>query len=161
GVDIPVIRIGLSLFFIYVGIRVAMGTLGIRNSFQLNGKDAVAFGDAEFRLVGEVAEKQSFAIAFGQGALDLSTALPTAASDSEIELGVIFGHATIYYSPTHPLRISSQCVLGDSPMPDGNSAFVGSLAWHTPGMQSGTRCVHLKLTVFFGKVTFVAGSLPA
>jgi uncharacterized membrane protein YedE/YeeE len=160
GVDVPIVRIGLLFLFIYVGVRVAMEVFGLSGSFQIGGKEAVAFGEAEFRLVGQIEEKQAFAIALGKGTLDLSTAQAPVAADAVIELGVVMGEARVYYSRSQPLRIATQSVLGDVTLPDGNSAFVGSLTYATAGLGPETRCVRLQLTIFCGRVTFVEGSLP-
>jgi hypothetical protein len=156
GIHLPVIRLGIACAVIYVGIRLARG----QPLWGVPPGATTAFKDAVFRVEGEVTEKQSFGIACGSGVLDLSTATPGGAGDADIECGVILGYAKIYYSQQAPLEISVRTVGGDARLPDGNSAFVGTLTYRTPAAVSSERRVRLVLTIFCGSADFLEGSLP-
>jgi hypothetical protein len=152
GVDFPLVRLVFALGFIYLGIRVAVGTLRMGNP---------KLGSSEFRLTGEIGERESYGVALGTAALDLSEASPPPSGNADVELGVLLGAATVYYSPESPLEISVQSILSDAKLPDGNSVFVGTLAFRTPSAASAAARIRLNLTVCCGNVRFVAGKLPA
>jgi hypothetical protein len=153
GVDFPIIRVALAIAFIYVGVRLAKGTGTLRMG-------QASFGKSEFRLIGEISEKESFGVALGTAVLDLSEAQPPQAGNAEVEFGVLLGGATVYYSPKSALEISVQSILGDAHLPDGNSVFAGTLKYRTPAAATAERLIRLNLTVCCGNVQFLAGQTP-
>lgn len=147
GVNLPLVRIVFSLGFIYVGVRMATGKLNLGHA---------NFDDSQFRLIGEIREKQSFGISFGTATLDLTEAQPPASGSAEIEFDVLLGGATIYYSPESPLEITVKAIFGDVKLPNGSSIFVGNLTHRTPASAAAPRKIRLILTVYCGNAQFQA-----
>ena len=124
-INIPFFRILFSLFLIYLGVRMLVGSFKSSNQFG-SYKDAKETTDVftsnshkpEFGI-----PKKEYSVVFGSQALDLRNIEQE--NDHSIEVSSVFGSQTVLLSKETPVRIKANAVFGNIQLPDGTGVSFG------------------------------------
>ncbi|NPV69286.1 MAG: hypothetical protein HPY55_01415 [Firmicutes bacterium] len=145
NINLPVFRILVALFFIYMGVSVLVGGFG-----HTGDKNTVLFG--ERTIPGDPAADE-YNIIFGSGVIDLTRLTPV--DRGHIEVNVIFGGGTVKINPEIPIRIHASSAFGSASLPNGSATFFGEQTYTTKAAAEGVKMIELKVSTVFGSVTVI------
>jgi len=147
-IDIPVFRIIIAFFFVFLGIKILTGN---SHPFSNNrGPNDVIFGESNVSYQNKDVPKEQNII-FGKGTLDLrqldSTALP-----AQIEINTVFGSSEIYLNKSIQVRIKVDAVFSGATLPNNNTSAFGSSYYESPGFDNSKPFLYINVNVVFGGV---------
>ncbi len=142
NVDIPVVRIFLGVFFVYLGIQVIAG--GNRRPW---GKSC----DVVFSQAGVKADAGNgeYNVIFSKGNIDL-TRVEVKDKDVFLKANTIFGSSTVGIKAGLPALVKASSAFGNIRLPDGNTAAFGNYLYKTKNYQEGKPHLELELNTVFG-----------
>jgi predicted membrane protein len=145
-IDFPLLKILVGLFFVLLGLKILFG-----KSFftEINNRD-VLFSERYFKP--EEIEKREYNVIFGKAEMDLSR-LEVELSPAKLKVSTVFGSTVIYLPKDLPVAIYNDAVFSNAKLPGGNSSIFGRTSFKTPGLETGTPYLELKLDVVFGSVS--------
>ena len=142
--DIPVFRLFVSFFLIYLGIRVL--TLGF--SSERNNRNMI-FNDYQFQVNAD----GDYNVIFGRGVVDLTHYQIDA--NTRIKVNTIFGSGLIKIDPTQPLKVKVDSAFAGARMPDGNLISFGEYTYQTPAVKEGQLYGKMEVNVVFGELQLI------
>ena len=143
-VHIPVIRIIIAVFFVYIGIRVLVGVPSIRD------RNTVVFSDSNLRYQpGE--ERDDYNIIFGNGNVDF-TDFTTADGSLRAQVNVVFGNGTLRINPEAPVRVRMSSAFGTVEAPNGRSVAFGESVYSTPAYRENAPALEIRASAVFGRL---------
>jgi hypothetical protein len=143
--DIPVVRIIIALFFIFIGIRMIVG----RSVFYRIHTDEnnVIFNESSFE--GKDLDKNEYNTIFGKSVFDLRN-LDSTQLNRTIELNTIFGSTLVKINQDLPLKVVAEAVFGAARLPSGDTAVFGKKVYTTRAFDQGKDYLVIKADVVFG-----------
>ena len=149
-IDLPVFRVLVALFFIYLGVRMLFGDYGWSIKTEpFKDKHSAVFSEGDFRWSANEDRHQSYSVVFGDGKVDL-----TEASGAEpVEVHSVFGNMDVYLDPKKLTQVRANSVFGEVSMPDGQSVSFGSLQTRTPD-EPGEPKLKVHAHCVFGGIRF-------
>jgi len=147
-VDFPVFKVILAFIFIYLGVRMLMGSFGIGWFNHSHEERNAMFGE---KYVCDFDEGQNqFNAIFGKTTIDLrDTALLD--KNARMEVNVVFGGAEILLNKEIPYKIKFDVAFGGAQLPDGdNAGGFGSNVFTTPNFTENQPYVYIKASIVFG-----------
>ncbi|MCC5916765.1 MAG: hypothetical protein JJU02_05495 [Cryomorphaceae bacterium] len=138
-INIPLFKIIIAVFFIYIGVRIMSGTFTPKGT-----ETASVFGDSKVYIENVDELQKEYTIIFGSQTIDLSNV--TLENDTDkIQFNVVFGSAKVIIGENHKIKVNFNNVLGNtsSPAPPSN----------TENMDSGKLLI--EGNVVFGNVKIV------
>lgn len=149
NIDVPVIRVVIALFLIYLGIRLFIGrdfSLISRNK----NENIIVFGQ---RTISRIEDGMEYNVVFGKGILDLRNTHPSDSHDIFIRLNTVFGSSDVLYNDTIPLKIKSTSAFGGTRLPNGNTEAFGTYEFIT-GDSANRPYIILETNTVFGGTLF-------
>lgn len=143
-VNIPVIRIIIAVFFVYLGVRVLIRGPSIRD------KNTVVFSQSEMSY-GTGEKGNEYNLIFSSGRVDLS-GVPVDERSVSAEVNVIFGSGTLRLSSTVPARVHMSAAFGSIHAPNGRSVAFGDTVYTTPAYKEGAPALEVKAAAVFGSL---------
>jgi len=143
NVNLPIFRIVVAVFFIFLGISVLVG--GFRVSTDRN---TVIFEDRNLRVTPEPGQVN---VLFSQGTLDFSD-YP---AGGHKEVNVVFANGILLLDKETPARVKVSAAFSSARMPDGNTVSFGDYTYQTPAFQEGEEHLSIKASVVFGSLNVV------
>ncbi len=144
--QIPVIRIIIAVFFVYVGIRIlARGPV-------IQEKNTMVFSESTLQYSPE--SGRDYNVIFSTGTVDLSDATVSGQS-IRAQVNVVFGSATLRINPSMPVRVAMSSAFGTVEAPNGRSVAFGDTVYATPSWQEGAPALEIHATAVFGKLTIL------
>lgn len=144
NIDIPVFKILVALFFIYLGLKILTGDRGVFN-FHHSKNDAV-FTEGAFKETGE--EDKEYNVIFGKGVYDLREI--DLRRKMKVEINAVFGGAEVRLKKGTPYRIKLESVFGGSNLPDGNTTVLGTGRYQSSNYNPDLPHLFIKANVVFG-----------
>lgn len=151
-IDIPLFRILFALVVIYLGVRVLVGGFG-----GIQSRHSVVFGERDMR---PVAGTRSYAVVFGQGALDLSGE-KAPESARHLEFNTVFGSGRLILPRDVPVRVKASAVFGNARFPNGNNVAFGDHVYQSDAWNDGRPGLEIEATVVFGELVIRVADGPA
>jgi hypothetical protein len=149
NIDIPVVRVVIALFLIYLGIRLFIG-----RDFSLiprhENENTIAFGQ---RTINKIEDNTEYNVVFGKGILDLRNAHPADSQEISIRLNTIFGSSDVLYNDSIPLKIRSTSAFAGTKLPNGNTEAFGTFEFNTDSSYKKP-FVRIETTTVFGGTLF-------
>jgi predicted membrane protein len=147
GTRIPIIKILLGIFFLYLGIKIILGSslCGYRKSTCIFHKETIRDANNEYNVV------------FGERTIDL-TDVKLEAGVKKIEVNIAFGNVKIKINQTSPIKIKADVAFGSAHFPDGETVGFGQYYYHTESYRENETVTYLflKLNVAFGTAKVIA-----
>jgi len=134
GVRIPLVRIAIGLFFIWLGVSFIVG--GFRRTIE---RRVAATGPHEYNAV------------FGSTVFDL-TGIRPGDKDERVEVNAIFGQARVIVDLNTPVRVEGSAAFGQIRFPDAGSVSFGDRVYDTPRYRGGEPALVIKAAAVFGQV---------
>jgi hypothetical protein len=142
-VHIPLFRVLLAVFLIWLGIRVILRLPG--------GGDRNTLVFSESTMSWAPDHGRDYNVIFSSGAVDLSGA-PVGAESVHAEVNVVFGSATLRINPSAPVRVTMTSAFGSVEAPNGRSVAFGDTVYTTPGWKAGAPALDVRATAVFGRL---------
>jgi len=150
GINIPVFRILVGIFLIYLGIQLIANWPSKERATQsiYFGKQIIAF-DANGLQSGKPIR---YAILFGSADIDLShiTEIKHEMRPAEIEVNTVFGNTDITINKEIPTKIISRTSFGQTEFPDETSITFGNYTYQTQEKEKPHLILHTSTA--FGKL---------
>ncbi|MCX7756862.1 MAG: hypothetical protein N2166_00870 [candidate division WOR-3 bacterium] len=146
GIKLPIFRIFLGVLFLYLGLKIIVGTSAGRSYCR------------KASIYKEVSEKiDKYDIVFSNQKLDFS-GFKLKSGRNDIEINIAFGGGEIKINPTLPVKIKANVAFGSAHFPDGTTIGFGAYTYKTPSYEEDTTSDYLfiKLNIAFGNATIVA-----
>jgi predicted membrane protein len=146
-INIPIFKILIALFFIYLGLKILLG-----HSFspfrKVKEDYSTFFSETIFQ---KVENNKEYNVIFGKAIIDLQHFQPDTASEINIEVNVIFGSAEIIVPKSLNVSVEADAVFGKAVMPNGNSASFGDVKYSTDSI-SQPPTLRVNSDVIFGSL---------
>ncbi|MCX6258170.1 MAG: LiaF-related protein [Bacteroidia bacterium] len=146
-VDIPVFKILLAFFFLYLGIRILVGS-SLNVHFKDGHHDAV-FSESNFS--GTTIDRRDYNAVFGKVKLDLRNLVLTE-KETRVEVNAVFGGAEIILNKETPVRIKASAVFGGARLPDGNAGGFGTTYYESDSLKKADKYLFIDINAVFGGV---------
>lgn len=140
--SIPVIRILIGLFFIWLGLKIMFG---IRFT---NTAGNVIFSESSQKFNSATKE---YSVAFGNGLFDFSD-IVVGSENVQVEVNSVFGNAEITVNSLTPVEFRMTAAFGQTESPDNSVNGFGENKWFTPGCDTNTPRLIIKGSAVFGKL---------
>jgi hypothetical protein len=140
NLEIPVIRVFLGLFLVYLGVQVLTG-----GCFRRNQRDCdVVFSD---RKVPADAKSGEYNVLFGKGEVDLTGA---GVKEASVKVNTIFGASILKVRKDAPVLVRATSAFGAVDLPDGSTAAFGNALFKGKGYQEGKPHLEVEAVAVFG-----------
>ena len=149
-IDIPVFKTLVALFFIYLGLRMLFGHMGILNHSSMGGNAVFS----ESKIAVEQVDNQEYSAVFGKLVLDLR-GIDLSNDDKQLQVNAVFGGAEVLINKDTPVRIKSDVVFGGVQSPDGDSGGFGSRKFESENYDSSSYRLNLNVNAVFGGVQII------
>ncbi len=145
NLDIPVGKIIIALFFIFIGIKLLVGQTKF---FHTSKKETdIIFNDA--RLNGKDISASEYNVIFGKLVLDLRD-IELSDLPKRLEINTIFGATEILINDSLPIHIKAEAVFSGARLPNGNTVTFGSSEYSTFSYNPSDKFLMIKSDVIFG-----------
>jgi len=145
-VHIPVFRIIVALFFVYLGVRVLVHGPVIRDRDHNN---TVVFSDSTIPYSPD--NGRDYNVIFSNGTIDLSGVQVTSTS-VRTEVNVVFGAGTLRINRAAPVRVRMSSAFGTVEAPSGRSVAFGDAVYTTDSYREGAPALEIRATSVFGRL---------
>lgn len=145
-VDIPIVRIGFALFFVYIGISILLNGDGKKHR---HSDSDVVFEESDVNVT---KDQKEYNVIFGKVTYDLTKLDITNTND--IEINVVFGAAEIILDKNMPVILTVDSAFAGAKLPDGNSVAFGTTHYTSPSYRGDAPALKIKVDVVFGGVDF-------
>ncbi|MFC1504658.1 hypothetical protein ACFL6D_04505 [Spirochaetota bacterium] len=141
NVNFPIVRMGIALIFIYLGLKILLGGFGVPMV-----KNGVLFGEANIVLT---TDNREYNVIFGKGNID-ATQISIGDETVKMEINTIFGGSFMKLNPDIPVKLKVDAVFGGAKLPDGNTAAFGSYTYTSRSYREGEKHILINASVVFG-----------
>ena len=142
-VHIPVFRIIVALFFVYLGVRVLVHGPVVRDH------NTVVFSDSTIPYSPD--SGRDYNVIFSNGTVDLSR-VQVSGTSVRTEVNVVFGAGTLRINPATPVRIRMSSAFGTVEAPNGRSVAFGDAVYTTESYRDGAPALEIRATSVFGRL---------
>ncbi len=146
NVDFPLFKIVVAFFFIFIGIRILIGSNGFNN--KKGNDENILFGERRYSAASNGKE---YNVVFGSGVYDFRD-FDLTEGKKRIRINVVFGGAEVKISRETPVRIKVDAAFAGVNLPNGNSAVFGNSTYESPGLDASLPYLDLKLEAVFGGI---------
>lgn len=147
-IDLPVIKLLVAFFFIYLGIKILLGNFG--GTMFKTGPHDVAFGEGKFNSIIQPAKEYN--VVFGKGNFDFRELQLPDSGFVEVKIETVFGGSEILLNSQIPVKIKAESVFAGTQLPNGNSAVFGTVNYESENFDEMKPYLLLKTEVVFGGV---------
>lgn len=155
SIDLPLARIFLGLFVIYLGVKLVFGSFGIEvNRGRVNRiatSTEFVFSSGAFKLYDQDKTNKKFSTVFGNSTLDL-TDLSKISSEDQIKIENVFSKTKIKTPPDYELNIKSNIAFGSIKVRGQKLGILGDIDFKTPNYANSTKKLNLVIESVFGEV---------
>jgi len=145
-VNIPLLKILLGLFFIYLGIKIIFGIPACGFGWKTD-KDAV-FHESDFSGIPPAGEYNAI---FGKAVIDL-TRTPLTEPVTRLKIAAVFGSAEVRLNREVPVKILANTAFGNVRLPDRSSGGFGTVSWTSDHFQEQEKHLALQADAVFGSI---------
>ena len=146
NIDLPVFKLLVAFFFIWLGMRIMMGHN--ENSRQRDYKNDVIFNENYFKGAG--IENKEYNVVFGKGVYDFRDI--DLKESVKIKLSTVFGGAEIKLKKGTPYKIVTEAVFGGIRLPNDNTSVFGKSHFQSDNFNQAFPHLYIKAEVVFGGI---------
>ena len=139
GIDIPVIKLFIAVFFIYIGLTILWGPSFFRSTIRVAARDD---GD--------------YIIMFGKQSIDLTSL--SEEHPREVQAVVVFASSTIKINPSVPTKIIFKGAFSSVRLPESydDNALMGKVVYTTKNFDKEKKYLCIEITSVFANVKVVS-----
>ena len=145
-IDIPIFKIVIALFFVFIGLRILFGHS--ENWRHREGRNDIIF--SESRITGNP-ESEEYNVIFGKGIFDFRD-IDLSEGTVHVKINTIFGGSEILVDHNTPVKIKSDAVFGGAKLPEGTAAAFGNNEYVSDNFNENSNYLYIKADVVFGGV---------
>ncbi len=146
NLDFPLLKIIIAFVFIYIGLKLLFGNFGI---VHIKGGEAdVIFGEKRFE---DIRPGKEYNVVFGKGVFDFRD-FDLEGRTQKVRMNTVFGSSEIRLPEDLPVRIRLDAAFAGANLPNGNTAVFGNTYYESPGLDTRSPFLDLKIDVVFGGV---------
>jgi predicted membrane protein len=153
-IHIPVFRIALAIFFIWIGIKMLTGSAGCKRNMHYVDSNSVVFGNNTFTYQ---PGKNNYSVVFGNAVLDLSNVTDSTVLTDDISISTVFGESKVILPDSIPVVVHSDAAFGEVKLPDRTAAAFGSVEYRSPVFDHSRQELHLRTSTVFGSTKVTLG----
>jgi predicted membrane protein len=146
-IDIPIFKILVAFFFIYLGLKILLGHsfTPFRNCREEN---TVIFGE---RVYLRPESNKEYNVIFGKAIFDWQHFHPDSLTDQQIDIKIntVFGSSEVILPPDVATTIHASAAFGEARMPNGNTATFGDTSFQRDSTHTGCH-INIRADVVFG-----------
>lgn len=146
NLNIPLFRVAMALFIIYIGVSLLLHN----GALQASNKPGVTY---EQRSTPNNSSDE-YTIIFGQGTIDLETLTAKGASGFR-RVQTVFASGIIKVNPEIPARIRVNSAFAWAQMPDGNGVAFGQYTYLTKSFDPDKEYLDIEASVVFGELRII------
>ena len=143
-INIPIFRLFFAFLFIYIGIRILMGSVYRRTPGFC--KQAAVLTESAKNA------SQEYNTVFGKRTVDL-TGIALADKNENVECNAVMGALTIRLKSSTPTVVECNAIFGDIRTPDGDNLSFGSRTYQNEAYLPDKPHVRLEVNAVFGNVS--------
>lgn len=155
NVDLPLMRIFLGLFVVYIGLKMIFGSFGI----EINGAKVkkvatdteFVFSSGNFKFNEHDHVNKRFSTVFGNSNLDLSD-VSKLTSEDKIKIENVFSKTKIKTPADYELNIKSNIAFGSVKVRGQKLGALGEIDYKTPNYENSVKKLNLVIDSVFGEV---------
>lgn len=145
-VQIPVFKILVGIFLIYLGLRIIFGNWLFWGSHHWRSGDAVFHHRVYRGLSGDSTE---YSAVFGKAVVDLRD-IKLKEKITRVKVNAVFGGAEVILNPETPVRINAEAVFGGVRMPENMAGGLGSSYYQSKNFDETKNHLIVDATSVFG-----------
>jgi predicted membrane protein len=149
-IDIPIFKVILALFFIFIGIRILVGNFGGCTT-RINTSNAI-FSESE--VYGDVSHNSEYNAVFGKVKVDLRK-LELKEHETRVTVNAVFGGAEVWIPKDMPVRIKTDVAFGGTKLPEGNAGGFGTSRYESKNYSKDSTHLYLDLNAVFGGIDVI------
>lgn len=149
NLHLPVFKIMVALFFIYLGIMVLVRGWVWKADVYNDGSTAVF---SNINVKPDHIERE-YNVIFGQGNIDLGN-LTAEDAGKTIRIATVFGTTTVTFSTELPIVIKCGSAFADVNLPDGSHISFGDYRYATDSAKNAASYIYVEADTVFGKCVF-------
>ena len=146
NLNIPMFRLAVSFFLIYLGIRILMGGTVVEK-----GKNIILFENSTITV-------ENFAnpynIIFSHGVLDLR-GVKLGEKTEKVQINTVFGASILKVNPELPLKIVVNSAFAGAKMPNGNVITMGKYIYLSKKFTENDKYLEMEVNVVFGGLEII------
>ncbi|MGE3063456.1 MAG: hypothetical protein AB7T10_07485 [bacterium] len=146
--NIPIFKLLLGIFFVYLGISMLAG------GFSHSEEKEIIFSSGTMTVSGE---QDDYNVIFGTGTVDF-TSLTPCDTVRTYKVNVIFSSAEIIINPSIPVEIKSSAVFASAQLSDSKRVSFGSKDYAT-APDSLSKTVIIEANAVFGSIDVMSMEL--
>jgi hypothetical protein len=143
-IDIPVFKILVALFFMYLGIRLLMGRYPVCGFNREKGD--IIFSEA--RVDSSNLDKNEHNVVFSSALFDLSK-VELKDKPVFVKINTVFGNTRVKIKRDMPVKIVVDAAFSGAKLPNGNSAAFGTTTFSTENFKADSSYLYIKADVVF------------
>ncbi len=144
NLKLPLFRIIMAMFFIFIGISILLKGFGPNKS-----KDVI-FNETDMTYS---ESNKEYNIVFGKGNIDLSS-MAEVKENQVIEINCVFGDADVKINTKIPVKLKIDSAFASALTPDGNTITFGNYTYTSPSYDTNQPFLKIKANVVFGAMRF-------
>lgn len=146
-IDLPIFKILIAAFFIYIGIKVLIGDSLTWRATKT--ESSVIFAEGSFSS-SDGLQKEYNAI-FGKIELDMRN-VDLSSGNKKVTVNAVFGAAEIFIDKNIPYKVKSDVAFGGARLPDGSTGGFGSSSYNSDSLKSDQNYLYIEANAVFGSV---------
>jgi hypothetical protein len=146
NVDVPVFKLLVAFFFIWLGLRIMLGDRGFMH-FRGTRNDVI-FNENSFKEFNQ--ENKEYNVIFGKAVYDFRDM--EVKEKTRIHVSAVFGGAEIKLKRGTPYKIVTESVFGGIRLANGNTAAFGTSQYQSETFNPDLPHLFIKAEVVFGGI---------
>jgi predicted membrane protein len=146
NIDFPIFKIIIAFIFIYIGIRIMVGS-SFRPFGEHKTESDVIFGESHFK---NAQHGRDYNVVFSKGNFDLRDIKLNETGPTYVKINTVFGASEVIIRREMPVRIKVDAAFAGAQLPNGNSAAFGSTIYTSDSLDLSKPYLDIKADIAFG-----------
>lgn len=146
NIKIPVFRVLLAVFFIYIGMAILMGSPVKKRERITTIKD--------YEIQDTLKEGDKYDIIFGERSIDL-TGIKVGEKGYRVDIKTAFGRCILKINDTLPTKLIVSSAFANATLPNGNRFAFGTSTYKTASFDENKPYLSVYASVAFGNLDII------
>ena len=146
-IDVPIFKILIGLFFLYLGIKIILGKGFHLCSFHKTEHEVI-FDEAYMNETDWKNNEKN--VVFGSATIDLTNLELKEDSPTFMKINTVFGHTIVKIRKEMPVKVRVEAAFSGVKLPNGNEAVFGNTYYKTDSVNDSIpKCLVLHVSTVF------------